>query len=308
MKTILCSVDLSSFSPAVLYYGAGLARHFDSRLIVFHAVYAASDPIHHTPIFERGGEQAEAAAGAMAAVQALMRHCPVGWEAHIRSGEPAAALAQATVDLQADLVVAASHGFGGLKRLLLGRVVERMVRTAAIPFLVVRGPKASQPPGRQAEPLVIKQILVGCGVTARSRPAVEWGSRVAGRFGGTLTVLHTMESPEPEEAPDDFGEGSYTQIEWRRQKGLRTRLMQLIPRREPGRSGIDTVLGQGPPAEALLEEARRQDPDLIVVGLRRQSGIRRVLIGSTTEALLRHSPSPVLVIPEPDPHHHRPAE
>lgn len=308
MKTILCSVDLSSFSPAVLYFGAEFARRFDCRLIVFHSVYAASDPIHHTPIFERDGQQAEAAAGAMAAVQALMQHCPVGWEAHIRAGEPVAALAQAAVDLQADLVVAASHGFGGLKRLLLGRVVERMVRTAAIPFLVVRGPKASRPSEHRAEPLEIKQVLVGCGVTAQSRPAVEWGSRVAGRFGGTLTVLHTMESPEPGEAPTDSGEGAYPLIEWRRQQELRSRLIQLIPRREPGRNGVGTLLGQGPPAEALLVEARRQDPDLIVVGLRRQSGMRRVLIGSTTEALLRHSPRPVLVIPEPDTLLHRQAE
>ncbi len=308
MKTILCSVDLSAFSPAVLFYGAGLAHRFDSQLIVFHSVYSTSDPIHHTPVFERGGQQAEAAAGAMAAVQTLMQHCPVGWKAHIRIGEPVAAMAQATVDLQADLVVAASHGFGGLKRLLLGRVVERMVRMAAIPFLVVRGPKSLMPAERQAQPPAIKRILVGCGVTGQSRPAVAWGSRVAGRFGGTLTVLHAMESPESDPSPADSGEGSYTQIEWRRQKELRTRLMRLIPRREPGRSGVGTLLGQGPPAEALLEEARRQDPDLIVVGLRRQSGIRRVLIGSTTEALLRHSPSPVLVIPEPDTLLHRQAE
>jgi nucleotide-binding universal stress UspA family protein len=305
MKTILCSIDLSDFSRAVLYYGTELARRFDCRLIVFHSVYAASDPIHHTPIFERGGQQT---AAAMAAVQSMMQRCPVGWDAHIRTGEPVAALAQAAADRQADLVVAASHGFGGLKRLLLGRVVERMVRTAAIPFLVVRGAHAAPPPEHQADPLVLRHILVGCGVTAQSRPAVEWGSRVAGRFGGTLTVLHTMESPEPKEAPADSVDGSYAQIQWRRQKWLRTQLMQLIPRREPGRGGVGTVLGQGPPAEVLLKEARRRDPDLIVVGLRRRSGIRRVLIGSTTEALLRYAPSPVLVIPEPDPPRHRRAE
>lgn len=299
MKTVLCSIDLSAFSPAVLGFGAGLARPYDARLIVFHSIYSADDPTFGNPLFERGGEQKRRTADALDRIQALMEHCPVDWQPLIRPGEPVAALAQTAAQTAADLVVVASHGFGGLKRLLLGRVVERMVRTVQAPFLVVRGRSASRTPAGRWEPLAFQRMLVGCDLASDFQPALEWGLRLADRFGAAPTVLHAMESPAPQEEPG-APEASYAQIEQERQANRHQRLQRLIALSAGARrSAAETVLAQGPPGDALLEQAQRLLPDLVVVGVRRQSGIRRVLIGSTTEVLLRHSPCPVLVIPEP---------
>jgi nucleotide-binding universal stress UspA family protein len=299
MKTVLCSIDLSAFSPAVLCLGAGLARRFEARLMVFHSVYSADDPTFGNPLFEHGGELKRRTADALDRIQALMEHCPVDWQPLIRPGEPVAALAQTAAQTPADLVVVASHGFGGLKRLLLGRVVERMVRMVPTPFLVVRGQTASRSPAGCWEPPAFQRILIGCGLASDFQPAVEWGLRLAGRFGAEATVLHAMESPAPEKEAD-APEGSYAQIEQERQADRRRRLQRLIALLAgASRSAVETVLAQGPPGDALLEQARRQVPDMVVVGVRRQSGIRRVLIGSTTEILLRRSPCPVLAIPEP---------
>ena len=299
MKTILCSIDLSTFSSAVLHFGSGLARQFGSRLLIFHAVYSADDQIYGTTLFEQGGELKERMADALAQIQALMKEYPIKWEPLVRVGEPVETLAQAARDADVDIVVAASHGLGGLKRMLLGRVIERMARVVNKPLLVVRGQKALQQPEVHFAPLLLKRILVGCSPTSPFQPALEWGSRIALGFDGTLIVLHAMESPASEDSPDST-EAPYTQIEQERQDRLRGRLEALIPRHNRLGPAHEVVLGQGVPGDAMLAHSQQKGSDLIVVGVRRQSGIRRVLIGSTTEAILRHAPCPVLVVPESD--------
>lgn len=54
-------------------------------------------------------------------------------------------------------------------------------------------------------------------------------------------------------------------------------------------------LGEGKPADEIIKAAREWDAQLIVVGTHGRSGLQRVLMGSTAEAVVRHAPCPVLV-------------
>jgi nucleotide-binding universal stress UspA family protein len=297
-KTILCSIDLSPFSKSVLHHGFGLASRFGARLIVFHAVYAAEDPVYATPLFERGGQQRAKGSAAREQIRILMETCPVPWEPDIRAGEPVAALVEAAAEAGAELVIAASHGLGGLKRLLLGRVVERMARTLARPLLVVRG-RAHREAGatQSAAPPALERILVGCRQSSGAQPVLEWGWLLASAYGGRLTALHTLEAPPPEDPVGD-DEVTYTQSELKQKQVLRDRIKRNIPSLDAFGGRVEIVLGQGLPAEELLAYSQSETSSVMVVGARRQSGLRRVLIGSTTEAVLRHAPCPVLIVPE----------
>ena len=50
------------------------------------------------------------------------------------------------------------------------------------------------------------------------------------------------------------------------------------------------------PAEAIIDEAERTTPDLVVVGARKRSPVGKFLLGSTTQRVLLDSPVPVLVV------------
>ncbi|HWR01301.1 MAG TPA: universal stress protein [Chlorobaculum sp.] len=56
----------------------------------------------------------------------------------------------------------------------------------------------------------------------------------------------------------------------------------------------------GSPAEAIISYARTQKSDMIVLGSHGTSNILRLLVGSTTETVMRHAPCPVLVLKSPE--------
>jgi nucleotide-binding universal stress UspA family protein len=66
----------------------------------------------------------------------VQRHSKVRY--HIRSGDPFEAILDGTEDFLTDLVVLATHGRTGVKRLLIGNVAEKVVRHAPCPVLTVK--------------------------------------------------------------------------------------------------------------------------------------------------------------------------
>lgn len=62
--------------------------------------------------------------------------------------------------------------------------------------------------------------------------------------------------------------------------------------------GLETRLLDGDPRRAIVEEARREQADLIVIGKRRRNRIQEFLLGSTAEAIARDAHCPVMVVPQ----------
>ncbi|MFC7167686.1 universal stress protein [Halospeciosus flavus] len=68
---------------------------------------------------------------------------------------------------------------------------------------------------------------------------------------------------------------------------------------EADRSGLDVVdvVVQGRPHQQIVEYADEQDVDLVTMGTHGHSGLKRTILGSTTERVLRESNVPVLAVP-----------
>ncbi len=307
LQSILCAVDFSDFSAAVLRCGADLARRFDARLLVFHAVYRAADQVHPSTLFERGGEQKQRLSQAQETIRVLMSGCPVRWEPVVEVGEPVETVGKTATKRGVDLVVAASHGLTGLKRILLGRVVERMARSTMTPLWILRGSGSRPHAGEAWAPPPLDRILVGCPLGSGSLATVHWGRLLAGEFEAMLTLLHAMETPAPRHVNEGL-EGHYTQAEERWRQKLEERLLGMIPHDLWPPSRFQTALVPGLPGEALLERAVRLAADLVVVGVRHRTRLNRILVGSTTETILQRAPCSILVVPESAPHPFPPGE
>ena len=66
--------------------------------------------------------------------------------------------------------------------------------------------------------------------------------------------------------------------------------------RDEGRSRITTSVWYSGAAEAIVDAARQRGVDMIVMSTRGRSGLRRVVLGSVAESVLRQTPTPILLV------------
>ena len=64
---------------------------------------------------------------------------------------------------------------------------------------------------------------------------------------------------------------------------------------------VERLVLDGDPAHVVADLARERNCDLIVIGSHGRSGLRRILMGSTAEHIIRLAPCPVLTVKLPPP-------
>ena len=286
---IVCAVDFSSNSEGVVHAGGLLARAFDARLSVFHAVTASHDHYPDTAIFERGGAKDELTKTGRQKLKELVAPLrPAG--TIIAAGDPVDILSDWLQGTAGGLVVAARHGATRLQHVLIGGVVERMVRQLALPVLVTS--RTRKEDGR--EPLFVK-VVVACQTAANRSPELMAAAAVARRFDAELNLLHAMELPVRPELMDPT-DGPYGDVQTTLQDRLRQEMAAAV-RSAAGNINVSIDLAQGPAVEVLPGHIARKQADLLVVGVRPRRRLTQLLIGSTTEAALRRTSCAVLTVP-----------
>ena len=292
-KHIACAIDFSRHTDTVLRWGTFLAASFDARLTLFHAIGTARDQYPGTVIFERSGQLDALRADLKRRMDAAMAPFGGAFHSAVVPGDPVETLVEFSREAAVDLVVAASHGLSGLQRALLGTVVERLARQLDRPLLVVR----ALPKGQTWQP-GFKTVAVCCDPAYDRDEVLSLAGRWARQYGADLYLIHALDSPA---AADDLDDDSGTYGERQAHLLARThrRLAQVIPKDAFGLDTVYTELVLGPAPEMLTDHLRHLQADLAVVGVRHRRKFKNILIGSTTEAILRHSDGAVLTLPLP---------
>jgi nucleotide-binding universal stress UspA family protein len=291
---ILCAVDLSTHTGLVLRWGDRLARTFNSRLNVFHAVNPVwQDPFPGTTIFERSGQLAGLLSLARRQLAAAVAPFEKIEACQVVAGDPVETLVAFSRKAGVDLVVAASHGFSGIRRVLLGTVVERLARKLQGPLLVLRVAK-----DRPGADLGFKRIVVACDSPTAPDEALGYGVAFARRCGARLFLLHAMALPVMSDLLDPT-DGPYGEVQATLQQRICQRLKAMMADQGIDPSAVRIDLRPGTAAEILPDYIREVRADLAVVGVHVCPRLKKLIVGSTTEAALRHAPCAVLTVPVP---------
>lgn len=290
LNTILCATDFSEHFRSTIDWGIWLSRRFGARMLVFHAVPSTRDILYATDVSVTGRTINDDIELTRHRLESLMAGCGVNWEPLVGCGDSVESLAPVVASQGIDLVVAASYGLSGIKRMLLGTVVERMARSLDCPLWVVRGTRRQSPP-----PEGIRRILVACDFSPEFRPVLSTAAALAEAFDARIRLVHAIESPASEEI--DSSTGPYEEVQQELQQSLKDRLLQMVLRASTPEIAADAAALPGHPAEQIPLHARHWKADLIVVGVRHIGKVQKYLRGSTTEALLRNAPCSVLAVP-----------
>jgi nucleotide-binding universal stress UspA family protein len=140
-RSILVPLDGSAFSEHILEPALALARLFGARLSIFHLLPYAAPTLHLSPRLSAEAVRARSAAGADYLDEVLARvaaRFPSVDGEIAANGQPATAILDAAAHRNADIVAMATHGKGGVTRLLFGSTTDAVMQASHRPMLVAR--------------------------------------------------------------------------------------------------------------------------------------------------------------------------
>lgn len=293
-KNILCATDFSEFSNHTVNYGVALAKEFEANLIICHVIDLSSVAIYGEFQLDPVGQQSRIMEDANAQLEELTVDQPVAWEPLVSIGKPADEISRAVEEKSIDLVITATRGRSGFKRLILGSVTERLMRTLTCPLLVVRSPEheLADTPDKQIR---LNKILVGCDFSPDSEQALKHGLSLAQEFQAELHLSHVIEPPAQ---PNLIKEATLLSGEYQEDYHnlLLKKLIDMIPAESANWCKPQTSIMEGQPYDELVKYADTRDIDMIVLGVRGHGLVKTLLLGSTTDRVIRNSPCPVLSV------------
>jgi len=212
------------------------------------------------------------------------------------------ALAHHAHHLGVDLVVLSTHGRGAFRRAWLGSVADYLVRTLEIPVLLVRATDATRPPS-VAEPEICR-ILVALDGSPLAESVLAPAGALARLFEAELSLVQVIQplvlASDP---PLPFPTGYDTELTDIRRSGAQDYLDSLVEQLRAGglQAAGAAVLGANV-SETLLDLSRPDGIGLVALATHGYAGLRRLVLGSVADKIVRASEVPVLVVrPTPRP-------
>jgi len=294
MKKILMPTDFSQNAYQALRYASVFADKFDSELTLFHVIALFQDdpnnPRHHFPDLQ--------------ALYTIMDQNAIAnmdqFDLHfdklrvdkvtIRGISPAEEIVNYADSNEAALIVMGTHGRSALGHFLIGSEAEKVVRHAKCPVLSI-----SHQEKEMYELPAIKSILVPIDFSDHSKQALQYATSLAGVFGASLDFLHVIDQ-RVHPAYYVMGEQSIFSIYPNLLEKSMTFLKEFVKDDIPQNVNTEFFVREGNPHSEIVNFAKNQGVDLIAMATHGLSGLEKLLIGSTTEKVVRKSDVPVLTI------------
>jgi len=212
------------------------------------------------------------------------------------TGPVAETLAAWIEDVEADMVVMTTHGRGAIERALLGSVADRLVRTLEVPIVLLR-----PEPGEPAPPATLdwspREIVVGLDGSRLAEAALPPAVELARLFRVPLTLVQVVQplvvvSDPPLPFPTGYDEQITESIRREAQDYLDSVAEQL---RKDGLE-VRGVVTMGLNVAGTLLELAPERAGLLAIATHGHGGLKRALVGSVADKLVRAASVPVLVV------------
>jgi nucleotide-binding universal stress UspA family protein len=204
----------------------------------------------------------------------------------VLGGPPHVGIVHAADECGADLVVVGARSRRTSRRALLGSIAERVVRHAHCSVLIARPVESPAAP-----------IVVGTDLSDPALPAISAATAESRSTGSPLVVVHAIDFPNAviDASGAAFGAIVVESPENRRKLELLADERMRESLEAHGFEGERRV-EFGPAVEVILGAVADTAARLVVVGTLGRTGLRRALLGSVAEAVVRSARCSVLVV------------
>ena len=143
LQQVLVPIDFSECSLHTLNLALSFAERFKARVVLLHVVEPTMYPENHTGLsaaFDQANQSLVTAAREQLESLARKHFTSTPMEVLVRIGHAHSEITDTANALGSDLIIISTHGYTGLKHVLLGSTAEKVLRHAHCPVLTVRSP------------------------------------------------------------------------------------------------------------------------------------------------------------------------
>ena len=301
LRSLLVPLDGSDLSEWSLPIATRVARATGACLHLAR-VHEPHEPDHllsnssfqweGVDLHEYDGRHRENESEYLAGVTGRLDGDGIAVDARLLDGDPAERLASYADEVDSDLVVITSHGRSGLQRAWLGSVADGMVRRTHRPLLILHPHDAEA--GRAD--LDIRHILVPLDGSGPSESVLPAALDLALATGARVTLVHVLAGPtvlgprimtyRPDRLEPDLG-GAFKYLD-AVAEDLRYGGVEVAVQARTGAQ----------PAVAIADAAKELDADIIAMATHGYGMVKRTVLGSVADKVLRLHPVPLLLVRE----------
>lgn len=290
MSSIVAATNLTEASDQVVRAAGEIAAASGAALHVLHAFDLPSEGEAELPAGVRATFEGRMAEAEERLARQIARTVPEGVRVEGRRVEmfvPHRAITDFADSVGADLIVVGPHSRRGVADELLGGTADRVIRSATVPCLVVRGPL------RMPLRTLLAPVDGSGAADVALQVALEWAGALGGRGAERprVTALHvlprSLHLPALDIDADQIRDGFAAKAAG-----------ALGASGYQGAVEVETAVRWGESAsEEVVARAREGGVDLIVLGTHGRGLIQRFLIGSVASGVAQRAPCPVLLVP-----------
>jgi len=299
IRSLLIPLDGSEFSERSLPLARAVARRTGATLHLAH-VHRTHVPDHfvsETHLHVQGLDLAEhderhrvEERAYLDARAAELRGEGLTAEVVLLDGNVSDELDRYARQVSADLIVITTHGHTGANRMWLGSSADALLRHTRVPMVVLHPATTG---GVTAAPEAPTHIIVALDGSKRSEAILEPVSALAQAVGARVTLAHVVSANSITGARiSPLGPTTLESI-----LGMADEYVtQVAERVAPELPEVDTrVMAHESVAIGLTAAAASVGADMIAIGTHGYGGLRRSVLGSVSDKVLRSSPLPLLV-------------
>jgi universal stress protein E len=282
MMRLLSVTDRLPKSESSIDRAGLLADELGAELSLLHVV----SPVASERVLE---QSLQIAIGRMKSrVRSPLWHADTTPDVVVRPGNPARVILDTVTRESPDLVIMGPHQRRGVGDALQGTIAEKLVSARHCSVLVVQ----------QSARAAYRNVLLALDVAAGSRAAVRAAERFVLRDGALATVIHAFGSVDHGVMQDADLEAAGVELRLNSSPGAAAVAMnELLEQESADPRRYEVVITQGNPLPTILRAIGKRQPDLLVMGTRGHGRMRRAVLGSVANQLLKVAPCDILIVP-----------
>jgi nucleotide-binding universal stress UspA family protein len=212
----------------------------------------------------------------------------------VERGKTEQAIIERAAKDRSTLVTMATHGRSGINRWLLGSVTEKVLRGATNPLLLIRATDGAKTDGEA----IMKSVVVPLDGSELAESVLSTVADLAKKLSLEIVLFRAYKIPYNAYASaEDYAAVDYEELLTSMREEAVTYLEKKVEAaKKMGVDKVSYVVKEGFAADEIIIMGRKSPEILIAMCTHGRSGVRRWMLGSVTETVVRHTGEPVLVI------------